>query len=183
MTTRICGLLITIMVATVMPAEALNDYPVYLQKYKRAHQSLAVREDLKIRFGYYPYYFSNEARSRHSYSAGEKGHYRYGRQDKPWPFPKQKFRLQRHHTDPTRVLTSSGPTKRQRKLHAYIEQKMRAAKSREVEPRVHDSRDLQNVIQSHKWEYQSPEMQRAVQRNPDDVRADPTDYFKLFQDN
>lgn len=183
MLARISGLIILITAASAGPAAALNDYPAYLQKYKRAYFSPAVREDHKIRFGYYPYYFSNAARARHSYSAAEKGHYRAGSLDTPWPFPSEKFRLQPNHADPTRVLTSGDPSNKQRKLHDYIEQRMREAKSREAEPRVHDSRELQSVIERHKWEYQSPEMRKAVQRDADDVRADPTDYLRLFQDN
>lgn len=183
MRAKIILLVLMMGAGSVTAAHALNDYPEYLQKYKRAFQSPAVREDHKIRFGYHPYYFSNDARSRHSYSAFEKGHYRYGRQDKPWPFPAQKFRLQRDHTDPTRVLTSGVPAKKQRKLHAYIQKRMTEAKQRPADPQVNDSRRLDDLIRRHKWEYQSPAMREAVQRDDTDVRADPTDYIKLFEEN
>ncbi|MCA9394253.1 MAG: hypothetical protein KC900_08625 [Candidatus Omnitrophica bacterium] len=180
---KVLGFVIVLAVGAVPPAHALNDYPVYLQKYKRAYDSLSVREDHKIRFGYHPYYFSNDARSRYSYSAFEKGHYRYAHPDKPWPFPVKAFRLQPDHGDPTRVLTSGNPAKQQQKLHAYIQKRMREAKQRPAEPQVNDSRQLDDLIRRHKWEYQSPAMREAVQRDGNDVRVDPTDYLELFQEN
>lgn len=164
-------------------AFALNDYPVYIQKYKKAFHDNVNREDHKIRFGYHPYYFSNTARSRHSYSAFEKGHYRYGTADKPWPFPKNKFKLQRDFTDPTRILKTADTAKNQRKLQAYIEDRMKKAKAKPVESKVGDSRELESIIEQHKWEYESKELMEAFERDSNAVRTDKTDYLKLFEQN
>ncbi|MBZ0165306.1 MAG: hypothetical protein K8I00_00765 [Candidatus Omnitrophica bacterium] len=179
--------IIFVMAVTIIgisaPASALSDYPVYIEKYRREYQLPANQEHFKILYGYHPYHFSNAARSRHSYSAFEKGHYQYETPDKPWPFPRHKYRFQKRFSDPARVLTSRQLSKQQQALNAYIESRMQAAKKKAAQPMVNDSQHLDDIIRQHKWEYQSKPMRDAILRDPDNVRADPKDYQTLFQDN
>jgi hypothetical protein len=54
----------------------------YMEEYHREEN----RRRFKELHGYSPYFFSDDARSRYSYSGEEKGHYILGETDKEWPF-------------------------------------------------------------------------------------------------
>ena len=80
MTRQLLAVLFLLMIC--VSADARDSYYDYDYQYNLQ----ANIDHHKIAYGYYPYYFSNDARSRYSYSAEEKGHYIDGLTDKPWPF-------------------------------------------------------------------------------------------------
>lgn len=158
------------------PAFAGVRYGGYEEQYDRKEN----RDHHKIAHGYYPYYFSNQARSRYSYSAEEKGHYIYGATDKPWPFSKNKHQMSISMGDDG-VLISRTPPEQLKALDEKLSKMMEEAKKKNRPGQVNDSRDLQKIVDRHKWEYSSPEFRKAVEKDPDNVKADPINYEKLFQ--
>jgi hypothetical protein len=107
-------------------------------------------------YGNYPYFFSNEARSRYFYTAEEKGHYVLGKARKPLPWlPDIKITQESDPLIETGVLIT-GPAKEGKLVPAHeaaaqAERALEMALSKEPVPRINDSRDIFRLIEEHKW--------------------------------
>lgn len=140
------------------------------------------QDDQKIIHGYYPYYFSNSARSRYSYSEEEKGVYQRGAADKAWPFPLVIHKLETVVAYESAGVLYSGFSKEQQDtLEKRLALLREEAKVRKIIPQVNDSRDLEKIIEQHRWTWESPAIKEAYAKNSDHVRTDLTDYDELFQ--
>ncbi len=147
------------------------------------HYNLKKNRDYhKIMHGYAPYYFSDSARSRYSYTAEEKGHYIDGRTDKEWPFSEKAYELSETWSDDSDGVLMSVPSDEYvSKLSKEVNQAFALAKQKKVTPRVNEMRDIDQVIQRHKWTFESLIMRKAVKEGRSEVKADTIDYDRLFQ--
>jgi len=175
---NILGLLLMVLFCGLAGAD--SQYGDYVSQYKLK----ANRDDHKLVHGYYPYYFSDQARSRYSYSEKEKGVYILGNLDKPWPFPKKAYKLD---TTPVKesegILYSTVSQEQRRKLDVKLVFLREKARKKTVTPQVNDTRDIEKIIEQHRWSWESSALKEAYLKNPDHIKTDLTDYETLFQKN
>ncbi|MBP9855468.1 MAG: hypothetical protein KBD53_11430 [Candidatus Omnitrophica bacterium] len=120
--------------------------------YTSHYHSKANHESHKILHGYYPYFFSDQARSRYSYSPEEKGVYIAGYTDKPWPFPRRGARLEAFTTwDTSRVLFAGISEEHRRGMDEELEFLREKSRKKKVVAQVNDSRQLEKMIEERHW--------------------------------
>jgi len=76
--------ILVFLIATLLISQPL--YAHTTSSYMRRHSSIEEQNKFKAKYGYMPYYFSDNLRSRYTYSAEEKGHYILGKKEKCSPF-------------------------------------------------------------------------------------------------
>ncbi|MGE0269349.1 MAG: hypothetical protein AB7S78_12940 [Candidatus Omnitrophota bacterium] len=149
--------------------------------YQDQYTSAVNRDDHKIVHGYYPYFFSDQARSRYSYSEKEKGVYQFGRPDKPWPFSRTPRKLEQIVIIESDGILYSSLPEHQRRLEEKLVLLRAETKKKVVVAQVNDTRDLEKIIAQHRWTWDSPAFEEAFTTDSDHLRTDLTDYEGLFQ--
>lgn len=173
---NILGLLFAVVLSSQANAE--SKYGDYVSQYDLK----ANRDDHKMVHGYYPYYFSDQARSRYSYSEREKGAYIFGNLDKPWPFPKKAYKLDAISVKESEgILFSTVSQEHRRKLDEKLVFLREEARKKAVTPQVNDTRDIERKIEQHRWTWESTALKEAYLKNSDHIKTDLTDYETLFQ--